>query len=33
VLHQRPIARPNRRMVEIADKLLGREGRLIRVLE
>lgn len=33
VLRERPIARPNRRMVEIADKLLGREGRLIRVLE
>ena len=32
VLRQRPIARPNRRMVEIADKLLGREGRLIGVL-
>lgn len=32
VLRQRPIARPNRRMVEIADKLLGRGGRLIGVL-
>ena len=32
VLRQRPIAKPNRRMVEIADKLLGRKGRLIRVL-
>lgn len=33
VLRQRPIARPNRRMVELADKLLGRGGRLIRVLD
>jgi predicted protein tyrosine phosphatase len=32
MLRQRPIARPNRRMVEIADNLLGRGGRLIRVL-
>lgn len=32
VLRQRPIARPNRRMVELADKLLGREGRLTGVL-
>ena len=33
VLSQRPIARPNRRMVELADKLLGREGRLMSVLD
>ena len=33
VLRQRPFARPNRRMVELADKLLGREGRLMSVLE
>jgi predicted protein tyrosine phosphatase len=32
VLHQRPIAVPNRRMVEIADRLLAREGRLAAVL-
>lgn len=32
VLTQRPIARPNRRMVMLADKMLGREGRLIEVL-
>ena len=32
VLRQRPIAKPNRRMVEIADHLLGRGGRLIEVL-
>src|SRR5262245_12785146 len=32
VLRQRPIARPNRRMVEIADNLLGRDGRLLNVL-
>jgi predicted protein tyrosine phosphatase len=32
VLAQRPIAMPNRRMVEIADKLLDREGRLVEVL-
>ena len=32
VLRQRPIARPNRRMVEIADNLLGRGGRLREVL-
>jgi predicted protein tyrosine phosphatase len=29
VLAQRPIAIPNSRMVELADKLLGREGRLV----
>ena len=29
VLAQRPTAIPNSRMVEIADKLLGREGRLV----
>ena len=32
VLAQRPIAIPNRRMVELADKLLDREGRLVSVL-
>ena len=32
VLQRRPIAHPNRRMVRIADELLGREGRLIRAL-
>ena len=32
VLSQRPIAVPNRRMVEIADKLLDRKGRLLEVL-
>lgn len=32
VLRQRPFARPNRRMVAIADNLLGREGRLLAVL-
>jgi predicted protein tyrosine phosphatase len=32
VLAQRPIAMPNSRMVEIADRLLGREGRLLEVL-
>jgi predicted protein tyrosine phosphatase len=29
VLAQRPIAIPNRRMVQIADRLLEREGRLV----
>ncbi len=29
---QRPIAAPNRRMVEIGDRLLGRGGRLMEVL-
>ena len=29
---QRPVALPNRRMVEIADRLLVRGGRLVRVL-
>ena len=29
VLRQRPVARPNRRMVALADQLLGRGGRLI----
>ena len=33
LLQQRPIARPNRRMVQIADHLLGRGGRLIGVLD
>ena len=32
VLEQRPIAMPNRRMVEIADRLLDRHGRLLAVL-
>ena len=32
VLAQRPIAIPNRRMVELADKLLDRKGRLVSVL-
>lgn len=32
VLRQRPFAMPNRRMVELADRLLGREGRLMSVL-
>jgi predicted protein tyrosine phosphatase len=32
VLAQRPIAIPNRRMVEIADRLLNRDGRLVEVL-
>ena len=32
VLAQRPIASPNRRMVEIADRLLGREGDLMKVI-
>lgn len=33
VLTQRPIARPNRRMIAIADRLLGREGKLIAAIE
>ena len=32
VMAQRPVALPNRRMVGIADKLLGRGGRLLEVL-
>ena len=32
VMTQRPIAMPNPRMVEIADRLLAREGRLVAVL-
>ncbi len=32
VLQQLPIAVPNRRMAEIADRLLAREGRLLAVL-
>ena len=32
VLSQRPVAAPNRRMVELADRLLNRGGRLIGVL-
>jgi predicted protein tyrosine phosphatase len=33
VLRQRPFASPNRRMVALADRLLGRGGRLMRVLD
>jgi predicted protein tyrosine phosphatase len=33
VLAQRPVAVPNRRMVGLADRLLGRGGRLIGVLD
>ena len=33
VLAQRPIAIPNRRMVALADRLLGRNGRLTLVLD
>jgi predicted protein tyrosine phosphatase len=33
VLFQRPIAIPNRRMVEIGDRLLDRKGRLVEVLD
>lgn len=33
VLAQRPVAIPNRRMVELADRLLGRGGRLVGVLD
>jgi predicted protein tyrosine phosphatase len=32
VLAQRPIAMPNPRMVELADRLLDRKGRLVEVL-
>jgi predicted protein tyrosine phosphatase len=32
VLSQRPFARPNRRMVDLADKLLGRGGCLVAIL-
>jgi predicted protein tyrosine phosphatase len=32
VLAQRPVAVPNRRMVEIADRLLERDGRLVEAL-
>jgi predicted protein tyrosine phosphatase len=32
VLAQRPLAMPNPRMVELADKMLDREGRLLGVL-
>jgi predicted protein tyrosine phosphatase len=32
VLDQRPIAMPNRRMVELADRLLDRKGSLVAVL-
>jgi predicted protein tyrosine phosphatase len=32
VLSQRPVAIPNRRMIELADKLLGRGGRLVEAL-
>jgi predicted protein tyrosine phosphatase len=33
VLEQRPIARPNRRMLEIADRLLERGGRMAAMLD
>jgi predicted protein tyrosine phosphatase len=33
VLAQRPVAAPNRRMVEIGDRLLGRDGRLVGALD
>jgi len=33
VLQQRPFAMPNRRMVALADKLLGRGGRLLSVID
>jgi predicted protein tyrosine phosphatase len=33
VFRQRPIARPNRRMIEMADDLLDRGGALIRALD
>jgi predicted protein tyrosine phosphatase len=33
VIQQRPIARPNPLMVSIADKLMGREGRLVEVVQ
>jgi predicted protein tyrosine phosphatase len=32
VLSQRPVASPNRRMIELADRLLDRGGRLVDVL-
>lgn len=32
VLAQRPVAIPNRRMIELADRLLAREGRLVEAL-
>jgi predicted protein tyrosine phosphatase len=32
VLSQRPMAMPNRRMVELADRLLDRQGRLLKAL-
>jgi predicted protein tyrosine phosphatase len=32
VMAQRPIAQPNRRMVELADRLLGRGGSLAKVI-
>jgi predicted protein tyrosine phosphatase len=32
VLSQRPVAIPNRRMVELADRLLGRAGHLVEAL-
>jgi predicted protein tyrosine phosphatase len=32
VLSQRPVAIPNRRMVELADRLLDRRGRLVEAL-
>jgi predicted protein tyrosine phosphatase len=32
VLSQRPVAIPNRRMIELADRLLDRGGRLVEAL-
>jgi predicted protein tyrosine phosphatase len=32
VVAQRPIARPNRLMISIADRLLGRNGKLVRAV-
>jgi predicted protein tyrosine phosphatase len=32
VLSQRPVAVPNRRMIELADRLLDRGGRLVEAL-
>lgn len=33
VYWQRPVAKPNRRMVELADRLLGRDGALVDALQ
>jgi len=32
VLSQRPVANPNPRMIELADRLLDRAGRLVEAL-